>query len=78
MINQFLNEAAKAGTGPISEYAIDEDAVELLCRCDYQGNIRSLRNLVYELTSYIDHSEPISLNLVSSVLAQLKHAPCTD
>jgi DNA-binding NtrC family response regulator len=34
MVNQFLNEAAKAGTGPTSEYAIDEDAVELLCRCD--------------------------------------------
>jgi DNA-binding NtrC family response regulator len=34
MVNQFLNEAAKAGTGPTGEYAIDEDAVELLCRCD--------------------------------------------
>jgi len=34
MVNQFLNEAAKAGTGPNCEYAIDEDAEELLCRCE--------------------------------------------
>ena len=32
----------------LGEYAIDEDAVALLCRCHYEGNIRSLCDLVYE------------------------------
>ena len=53
-------------------YAIERDALELLCRADYAGNIRSLRNLVFELTSYVEAEEPISVDLVQFAFARLK------
>ena len=74
MIAFYLREAAAQSlTGSISgePYWIEEDAVALLCQFDYPGNIRALRNLIYELTSYVDESEPISIELVQFVLAKL-------
>ena len=44
----------------------------LLCEFDYPGNIRSLRNLVYELRSYLDDNESISVRLVQAALARLR------
>ena len=52
-------------------YFIEEEAVAMLCAFDYPGNIRALRNLIYELTSYVGENEPISIELVQSVLARL-------
>jgi DNA-binding NtrC family response regulator len=73
MIAFYLREAA-ALTNRINQcepYWIEEDAAALLCQFDYPGNIRALRNLIYELTSYVDASEPISIELVQFVLAKL-------
>jgi DNA-binding NtrC family response regulator len=53
-------------------YTIEHDALELLCQAHYAGNIRSLRNLVFELTSYVDVEEPISVQLVQFAFARLK------
>jgi DNA-binding NtrC family response regulator len=52
-------------------YRIEEDALALLCQFDYPGNIRSLRNLTYELTSYVEDEMPISCELVQFALARL-------
>ena len=54
-----------------SGYRVDADALTLLCECDYPGNIRSLRNVVYELTSYVDDGDSISKELVQFALARL-------
>jgi DNA-binding NtrC family response regulator len=73
MIAYYLREAA-AVTNRINQcepYWIEEDAAALLCQFDYPGNIRALRNLIYELTSYVEESEPISIELVQFVLAKL-------
>jgi DNA-binding NtrC family response regulator len=73
MIDSFLGEAAKAAR-PANQselYRIDETAVELLCGLDYPGNIRTLRNLVYCLTSYVDDDDMISLELAHFALARL-------
>lgn len=74
MIALFLREAA----GAVAErakhgetYSIEEEAKALLCAFDYPGNIRALRNLIYELTSYVGENEPISIELVRFVLARL-------
>ncbi len=76
MIALFLREAA----GPIPEFAkqhqayrIEGDALALLCEFDYQGNIRTLRNLIYELTSYVEEDEPISIQLVQFAFAKLNY-----
>ena len=52
-------------------YSIDDAAVALLCEFDYPGNIRALRNFIYELTSYIDENRVISIELVQFVLTKL-------
>jgi len=52
-------------------YRIDEDTLALLCESNYPGNIRALRNLVYELTSYVEEGESISIELVQRVLRRL-------
>jgi len=54
-------------------YSIDERAMKLLCEYDYPGNIRALRNLIYELTSYINEGEAITEELVQMTLAKLNH-----
>jgi transcriptional regulator with GAF, ATPase, and Fis domain len=74
MIDLYLREAANAVAGKAGEfdsYQIDEEAVGLLCQWEYPGNIRTLRNLIYELTSYVSVNEPISSALVQFVLAKL-------
>jgi DNA-binding NtrC family response regulator len=53
-------------------YSIEQEALELLSRSDYAGNIRSLRNLVFELTSYVEDKEPISIDLVRFAFARLR------
>lgn len=74
MIAFYLREAAGVVTWKAQQlgtYPIDDGALALLCECDYPGNIRALRNLIYELTSYVDENEPISIELVQFVLARL-------
>jgi DNA-binding NtrC family response regulator len=74
MIALFLREAAGAVAGRAKQcetYCIEEEAKALLCAFDYPGNIRALRNLIYELTSYMGESELISIELVRFVLVRL-------
>jgi DNA-binding NtrC family response regulator len=74
MIALFLQEAAGAVAGQAKQcetYRIEEEAVAMLCEFDYPGNIRALRNLIYELTSYVGENEPISVELLRFVLARL-------
>jgi DNA-binding NtrC family response regulator len=61
LVTFYLREAgAMSGSAVHSAaYSIGERAMELLCEYDYPGNIRALRNLVYELTSYINEGEAI-------------------
>jgi DNA-binding NtrC family response regulator len=80
MIAFYLREAAGAVTGPDKQgetYRIEEDAIALLCEFDYPGNIRALRNLIYELTSYIDENDPISRELVQFVLTKMNFRGAT-
>ncbi len=53
-------------------FQIGEGGLSLLCEFDYPGNVRSLRNLVFELTSYVEDREGISVELVQSTLARLR------
>src|ERR1041385_9579306 len=72
----YLREAAgamSASTLDSAAYRIDERAMRLLCEYDYPGNIRALRNLIYELTSYINEGEAVSEELVQMTLAKLKN-----
>jgi DNA-binding NtrC family response regulator len=80
MIAFFLREAAECTdrTTQCEPSRIEEDAVALLCEFDYPGNIRALRNLIYELTSYVDENEPISVALVQFVLARLNSRRSTN
>jgi DNA-binding NtrC family response regulator len=74
MIALFLCDAADAVAERAKHgetYRIEAEAIALLCAFDYPGNIRALRNLVYELTSYVGENEPISIELVQFVLAKL-------
>ena len=74
MITLYMREAASAVVGQAKQfesYQIDDRAVALLCRCEYPGNIRALRNLIFELTSYVSENEPISIELVQFVLAKM-------
>ena len=74
MIALFLREAAGLVAGRVKDsetYRIEEEAIALLCAFDYPGNIRALRNLIYELTSYVGENESISIELVRFVLARL-------
>lgn len=73
LIAFYLREA----TGAISSsdkdcgtYRIDEPAAARLCEYDYPGNIRTLRNLIYELTSYIKIGDVITEDLVLFTLAK--------
>jgi DNA-binding NtrC family response regulator len=74
MIDRFLSQAANLiseSTNRRHAFQIDEGGLSLLCEFDYPGNIRSLRNLVFELTSYVEDRGWISVELVQSTLAQL-------
>lgn len=70
IIDHYLREAAGASGG--SRFHIEQEAVELLCACDYPGNIRVLRNLTYELTSHVNLDEPITTELVETALIKLR------
>lgn len=75
MIDRFLSQAANLiseSTNRRHVFQIDEGGLSLLCEFDYPGNVRSLRNLVFELTSYVEDREWISLELIQSTLAQLR------
>lgn len=74
LLDYYLREAARA-VGRTSPFLLTTDAVALLCAYSYPGNIRTLRNLIYELTSYVETDEPVSAALVARVLA--KHSALT-
>jgi len=74
MIARFLDEAAEMQRSPRNQkymHIIEKDALELLCEIDYPGNIRTLRNLVYELTTFVDDGQPISAGLAQSAIIRL-------
>ncbi|HZJ43829.1 MAG TPA: hypothetical protein VFD63_08685, partial [Pyrinomonadaceae bacterium] len=75
MIDRFLSQAANLiseSTNRPHRFGIEEGGLSLLCEFDYPGNVRSLRNLVFELTSYVEDREWISVELVQSTLARLR------
>jgi DNA-binding NtrC family response regulator len=73
LISFYLREAAEAISTSAKDcgtYRIDERAAARLCEYDYPGNIRALRNLIYELTSYINIGDAITEDLVLFTLAK--------
>jgi DNA-binding NtrC family response regulator len=73
-IDLFLREAAATVSklsGRAACYQIESGAVEMMCAFDWVGNIRVLRNTVYELTSYVREGEPITMERVQNALARL-------
>jgi transcriptional regulator with PAS, ATPase and Fis domain len=75
MVALFMREASKAnieGNDGWSSYCIDQDALSLLCEFDYLGNIRALRNLIFELTSYLEENQSVSRQLVQFVLTKMR------
>ena len=74
LIDTFLREAAATIsklTGRREEYSIETGAVEMLCAHHWAGNIRVLRNAIYELTSYVREGETITMERVQAALAWL-------
>jgi transcriptional regulator with PAS, ATPase and Fis domain len=74
LVTTFLCEAATSLTHLQRQqetYAIEQNAFALLSEFDHPGNIRALRNLVYEMTSYVEDNEPISVGLVQFALSRL-------
>jgi transcriptional regulator with PAS, ATPase and Fis domain len=74
IVAAFLSEAATSLNSPQRQretYVIEHDALALLSELDHPGNIRALRNIVYELTSYVEDNEPISAELVQFALSRL-------
>jgi|GEM_PF-1034306 len=70
----FLREAAETIsklTAQPEEYSIETGAVEMLCAHHWSGNIRVLRNAIYELTSYVREGETITMERVQAALAWL-------
>jgi transcriptional regulator with GAF, ATPase, and Fis domain len=70
----FLREAAETVSrlsGQTESYRIEAGAVEVMCAFDWAGNIRVLRNTIYELTSYVTDGEPITMERVQNALARL-------
>jgi DNA-binding NtrC family response regulator len=75
LVNLFLRDATNLTLGSEEDtgrYSIQEDALSLLCEFDYPGNIRALKNFVFELTSYVIEHIPITTELVQSVVAKLR------
>ena len=73
-IDLFLREAAETVSrmsGQAESYRIETGAVEVMCAFDWAGNIRVLRNTIYELTSYVTDREPITMGRVQTALARL-------
>lgn len=63
--------AISESTNPRNRFRIDVEAPVLRCEFDYPGNVRSHRNLVYELTSYVENGESIWVELVRLTLERL-------
>lgn len=63
-------EAISASDKDCGTYRIDERAAARLCEYDYPGNIRALRNLIYEITSYVNIDDVITEDLVLFTLAK--------
>jgi DNA-binding NtrC family response regulator len=75
IIDCYLRDAARAlgdSSSANKSYRIEQEAVELLCEFDYPGNIRVLRNLIYELTSHVTLDEPITAGLVAAALDKIR------
>jgi DNA-binding NtrC family response regulator len=75
IIDCYLRDAARPvanSSSPSQSYRIEREAVELLCGFDFPGNIRVLRNLIYELTSYVTLDEPITARLVEAALDKVR------
>lgn len=75
LIAHYLCEAARTIVGQTTQdtsFKIEHGAAELLCEYDYPGNIRALKNLIYELTSFVSLNEPITVKLVQTTLAKLR------
>jgi transcriptional regulator with GAF, ATPase, and Fis domain len=75
IIDYYLRDAARAVSDSSSankSYCLEQEAVELLCEFDYPGNIRVLRNLIYELTSHVTLDEPIAAGLVAAALDKIR------
>lgn len=75
LIAFYLREAARFAASSANHhpsFCIERGAVELLCEFHYPGNIRALRNLIYELTSYVDIDEPITAELARVLLVKLQ------
>ncbi len=71
LIDLFLTEAAAAKqalTNETTEFKIESRGVELLCSYEWRGNIRELRNAVFELTSYVTTDHPIMSEAVRAHL----------
>jgi DNA-binding NtrC family response regulator len=74
LVDLFMREAAETVSrlsGRNEEYRIETGAVELMCAADWSGNVRVLRNTLYELTSFVSEGEPITMERVQNALAQL-------
>lgn len=75
LVDHYLREARRAVAGYPEDgepYLIERGAVELLCGFDYPGNIRVLRNLMYELTSYVCDGEPITVEMAAAALGRVR------
>jgi len=72
-VTLFLREAAteiSRASGQRIDYRIEIGAVELLAAHSWTGNIRALRNAVYELTSYAAENELLTMEQVQAYLAK--------
>ncbi len=72
IIDYYLRTPANTIGKGCPNFQIEQEAVDLLCTFDYPGNIRVLRNLIFELTSHIVNDEPISFELVHFALGKLR------
>jgi transcriptional regulator with GAF, ATPase, and Fis domain len=73
-IDLFLREAAETVSklsGQAACYRIEAGAVEMMCGFEWVGNIRVLRNTIFELTSYVTDGEPITMERAQNALARL-------
>ena len=59
LLDHFLREAARLSERD-QPFTIELDAVDLIYAFDFPGNIRRLRNMVYELTSYVTGNAPVT------------------
>jgi transcriptional regulator with PAS, ATPase and Fis domain len=76
LIDIFLREAEESVsklTGGREEYSIETGAVEMLCAHHWTGNIRVLRNAIFELTSFVASGEMITMERAGDTLAWLNN-----